>query len=251
MMIKERILLFPDVHVPNHNQGAVKAAISYAKTYKPTHFFQLGDFCDWDSVSTYDVRREEDIKLIEHEVTASNTLLDELDSILPKNCKKVMLGGNHEARYEKFRCNDGFTVSIRRMKDLSSWHKEYNLDKRGWKHCEYGHVWEHGKFLLTHGWYIGGNHAKRHLSLYHKNIFYGHTHEFQVAVENGFDGHPVMSASIGTLSNFNLSYLVGKPPVNWINMFATIDVMSDGTFTPSFIPIINGKFIKDGRMFCG
>lgn len=249
MAIKERIAVLPDIHVPNHNQPAINAVFNYLKDYKPTTLIQLGDFCDWDSVSSYDVRRESDIVLIEHEVRESNRLLDTIDALVPRSCKKVMIGGNHEARYEKFKINYGFTVAIRRMKDFGSWHQEYNLAKRGWKHTEYGGIHEHGKILFTHGWYTGGQHAKRHLGLYHKCIIYGHTHEFQVAVENGFDGHPIMSASIGTLSNFNLSYLVGKPPVNWINMFATIDVMADGTFTPSFIPIINGRFVKDGKQY--
>lgn len=249
MSIKERIGLIPDVHTPNHNEESVSAMLQYFKYYKPTHIIQFGDFCDWDSVSSYDVRRESDIVLIQKEIDASNTMLDRIESVIPKGCKKMMIGGNHEARYERWKVNEGFKVSLRRMKDFSSWHQEYNLDKRGWEHIEYGDVHEHGKMLFTHGWYTGGNHSKKHLNLYHRNIFYGHTHEFQVAVERGYDGHPVIAASIGTLSNFDLSYLVGKPPVNWINMFATVDVMGDGTFTPSFVPIINGKFVKDGRMF--
>ena len=161
-----------------------------------------------------------------------------------------MLGGNHEARVPKYLAKYGMDIQHQRLANkIKSWHEAYGLERRGWTFCEYGEVFTFGKILFFHGWYTGGSHAKKHLTLYHKNSIYGHTHEFQVATENGFDGHPVMAASIGTLSNFNLSYLVGKPPVNWINMFMTIDVMEDGTFTPNFVPIISGRFVKGGRVY--
>lgn len=159
------------------------------------------------------------------------------------------MGGNHEARYERFKINRGFEMAIRRLKDFGSWYEEYNLIKRGWKFCEYGEFFEIGKIVFTHGWFTGGLHAKKHLGLWHKNLIYGHTHEFQVATGTGIDGLPILSASIGTLSKMNLSYLVGKPPVNWINMFAYIDMRDDGTFTPHFVPIVNGRFFENGGEF--
>lgn len=135
---------------------------------------QLGDFCDWDSVTTFDSRRERDIANIEHEVRESNCLLDEIDKAVGKKCIKFMVGGNHEARYERFKVSHGFQISIKRLKDFSNWYAEYNLTSRGWKWCEYGEVHEIGKILFTHGWFTGGSHARRHLQLFHKNIIYGH-----------------------------------------------------------------------------
>lgn len=241
-------MVWPDVHCPNQNQDAVESALEFIKYYKPTHFVQLGDFCDWDSVSTYDSRREDDIVTIQREITSANELLDRLDKALG-DCEKFMVGGNHEARYEKFKISKGFEVSIRRLKDFGSWYKEYLLDERGWKHCEYGEHFEIGKIIFTHGWYASGNHSQRHLGLFHKNIIYGHTHQFQVATAVGLDGNPVMAASIGTLSRSNLSYLVGKPPVNWLNMFAYIDMQDNGTFSTHFVPIVNGHFYELGQQF--
>lgn len=84
-----------------------------------------------------------------------------------------------------------------------------------------------------------------------KALFCGNTHQFQVATAVGINGEPVMAASIGTLSKKDLSYLVGKPPVNWLNMFMYIDMYDDGTFSPHFVPIVNGKFYELGRVFDG
>ena len=163
-----------------------------------------------------------------------------------------MIGGNHEARVTKYLAAFGMSIPHRRLSTkLKTWQNAYKLAERGYESVEYGEVYKIGKVLFTHGWMSSGNHAMAHLKMFHKTLFYGHSHQFQVSTGRGQDGKPVIAASIGTLSNFNLSYLVGKPPVNWINMFATIEFMRDGTFTPSFIPIINGKFVRNGVTYGG
>ena len=246
-----KTVVWPDVHTPNHDKPSVKAALDFIRYYKPDRFIQLGDLCDWDSVTEFDPRRESDIVLIDDEIRASNELLDEIEGSLPKKCEKVLIGGNHEERYTKFKTRHGNELGMRRMRRVRNWWDEYNLPKRGWSWCQYGEIREYGKIIFTHGWYPGGNHSARHLNLYHKNIMYGHTHQFQVATAVGMDGLPIEAASIGTLSRFDLSYLVGKPPVNWVHMFAYIDTRDSGRFTPHYTHIIDGKFIEHGKEFDG
>jgi hypothetical protein len=244
-----RIVVLPDIHTPNEDYNSLTAVLKFIKYYKPTDLVQLGDLCDWDSVSSYDIRRERDVITIQEEVDASNYLLDRIEKVLPKGCKKHLTGGNHEARYERARVNSGHDVRIRQLKEFGTWYREYNLDKRGWEYVEYGEWITIGKMIFTHGWSCGPTAAQKHLNLFHKNIMFGHTHTFGVAIGSGLDGHPVLSATIGTLSRFDLSYLVGKPPVQWIHMFAYLDMMDDGTFTPHFVPIVNGRFFAEGREF--
>lgn len=140
---------------------------------------------------------------------------------------------------------------IRQLKSFSAWHKEYRLQERNWKFKEYGECLSIGKLVFTHGWSSGPTAALKHLNMFHKNIIFGHTHTFNVAIGSGLDGQPVISATIGTLSKFDLSYLVGKPPVNWIHMFAYVDMYDNGNFTPNFVPIIDGTFITQGKEFSG
>ena len=237
------------MHVPNHYEPAVLSVLEFIKSYKPTHIVQLGDLCDWDSISNYEIRREQDVVTIGEEIEETNNFLDRLDKVVPRVCEKWLIGGNHEARYERARLNRGHDVIIRQLKDFSSWSNEYNLSKRGWNHVEYGECIMIGKVVFTHGWSSGPTAATRHLHMFHKNIIFGHTHTFNVAIGSGLDGHPVISATIGTLSKFDLSYLVGKPPVNWIHMFAYLDMLDNGNFTPNFVPIIDGSFVVNGKMF--
>jgi len=245
----KRIVVFPDCHAPNQDRLSVWSCLQFIKHYKPTHFIQLGDLCDWDSLSVHEARRESDLTDINLEIREANNLLDEIEAVLPKKCEKTLVGGNHEARYARFSVSNRHDTRVRQLHDFTTWENEYGLSKRGWRWCQYGEYYELGKIIFTHGWFSSGNHAQRHLGLYHKNIIYGHTHQFQVATSVGLDGHPVMAASIGTLSKMALSYLVGKPPVNWIHMFAYIDMHDNGTFSPHFVPIVNGRFFELGKVF--
>lgn len=249
MSLPKRIVVLPDIHCPNYDERAIDPVLQFIKFFKPEVLVQLGDFCDWDSVSTYDPRQETDIQPIDHEIESANQLLDDIDKIT-KNCKKIMLGGNHEARYEQFRVNQGMLVGIRRMKSLTSWQEEYNLSKRGWESHDYGKHIQIGKIVMTHGWFTGNNAAQRMAACFPgRNVLFGHTH--QHLIHTALDEHdlPIQSESIGTLSRFDLSYLKGKPPLNWIHSFCYIDMLENGQFSKHIVNIIDGHFIELGRLF--
>lgn len=245
-----RIVVLPDIHTPNEQTSALESIFSFVKFYKPDLLIQLGDFCDWDSVTRYDPRRESDIIPIDQEIDAANTLLDRIDKVAGRKCDKLMIGGNHEDRYESFRINQGMLVGIRRMKDLTSWSEEYNLRKRGWDVKEYGEWVQVGKIIFTHGWYASANAAKKMAEAFPgRNVIFGHTHRHVIHGCLDHNDLPIEAESIGTLSKFNLSYLKGRPPVDWIHAFMYIDMKEDGTFSKHFVRIINNGFIEFGREF--
>lgn len=245
-----RIVVLPDIHTPNEETKALKPIFSFLKFYKPDIFIQLGDFSDWDSVSSFEVRKEKDIQTIETEIKAANKLLDQIDATLPKKCKKVMLGGNHEDRYEKFRANNGFFLSIRRMKDFTSWQEEYQLKKRGWEAHDYGKHFTVGKIVFTHGWFAAGSAAKKMAECFPgRSVIFGHTHRHLLYTCADEKGLPIESESLGTLSKFDLAYLKGKPPIDWVHMFMAIDMMPDGSYTKHAINVIDGKFVSHGKIF--
>ena len=51
MTIKERVVVFPDIHFPNHDEKAFKCALNVIKAVKPSAFLLLGDTIDGESVS--------------------------------------------------------------------------------------------------------------------------------------------------------------------------------------------------------
>ena len=245
----KRIVVLPDVHCPNYEEKAVEAVLKFIKFYKPNTIIQLGDFCDWDSVSTYEPRSEQDIISVDEEVTSANFLLDDIDSA-SNGCEKFMLGGNHEDRVAVFNVNHGHKVDTRRLRTLDEWHEEYNLEKRGWKHLDYGEHLKIGKLIFTHGWFTGDGAARRMAQCFPgRNVVFGHTHQHLIYGCMDENHEPIESESIGTLSKFNLRYLRGKPPINWIHSFMYIDMRDDGTFTKHYVRVIDGKFIEYGKEF--
>lgn len=161
-----------------------------------------------------------------------------------------MLGGNHEDRYEKFRVNHGNKVEVRRLRPLTSWHEEYHLNQRGWKHYDYGQHLTIGKVVFTHGWYSSGGAARKMSECFPgRNVIFGHTHQHLIYGCMDERGYPIETESIGTLSKFDLSYLRGKPPINWVCSFMYIDMREDGTFTKHYVRVIDSKFIEYGREF--
>jgi predicted phosphodiesterase len=245
-----KIVVLPDIHTPNHNQNAIKPVLSFIKFYKPDILIQLGDFCDWDSLSTYDVSSECDIVTIDREVSEANYVLDAIDNACQEKCRKIMLGGNHEKRYPKYKVNQGSEVEKRKLREFSTWALEYNLYSRGWEYFDYGKNLQIGKIVFTHGWFSSGNAAKKMSECFPgRNVIYGHTHKHEVYGTIDERGLPIEAESIGTLSNFDLSYLNGKPATNWVNGFLWIDVLADGTFTKHFVNIICGRFVAYGKVF--
>lgn len=246
----QRLVVLPDIHCPNHNYTAIASVLNFIKYYKPDILIQLGDFCDWDSISSYEVSRDSDIVTIEREVNSANDLLDQLDKSVGNRCKKIMIGGNHENRYPKFKVNNGSKVEDRRLKEFTSWEYEYHLYDRGWDSFKYGQHVQIGKIVFTHGWFTGSTAAKKMAECFPgRNVIYGHTHQHEVYGLIDEHGLPIESESIGTLSQFNLSYLNGKPATHWVNSFVYIDLMPNGRFSKHFVHIIDGKFIEFGKEF--
>lgn len=247
----QKWVVLPDIHAPLHNEEALKPVLAFIKDYKPDGLIQLGDLCDFNSLSRFDKNREEELVSLHAEIEAANSILDRIDSVCPKRIVRVLLEGNHDARPTRFRLNrwNSQVQDILGMPRLGDFHELFHLRKRGWDWRNYGQCFPVGKALFTHGWFVGSYHASKTLKRWFKSIYYGHTHTYQSHTVLGMDGLPVSAVSLGTLSRFDLSYLHGVPPADWINMFAHFEFFGSGQFTPHPVPIINGRFVTNGKYY--
>lgn len=254
-MSYHRTIVLPDIHVPNEHKPSIEAVIQFIKYFRPHRLVQLGDFCDFNSLSSYDLHRTSEFVYLEDELGAANALLDRLDKALPKNCEKIMVGGNHEDRYPIYLAKwmffpDKVSKSLHKFSD--SWATEYNLQKRKWKWCDYGGHFRFGKLTYTHGWYSGPSACQQTAKLFPgQSVLFGHTHRHQVYGCMDEKQLPIEVETIGTLSRFDLAYLRGKPPFDWTNGFSYLYTKEDGTYTKAFVHIINGNFIVNGKEFSG
>lgn len=259
-----KTIILPDMHVPEHDEHCVRGVLEFIKHFKPDRLVQLGDFCDYDSLSKHDYACPEDVKTLDEELTAAHEMLDRIESVLPSGCEKFMVGGNHEDRWHKARVqhNDLPKKVKTTLKKLApSWGTELRLTQRGWSWCEYtgrsfdisSHPDDHfrlGKIVFTHGKYTGSTCAKKMAEQFPgHNVIFGHTHGRYIHGSIDDQRFPVEAESIGTLSKFDLSYLRGKKPTNWVHGFATIYTRKSGLFQKVFTHIISGKFIVNGRKY--
>jgi len=245
----KKVLVLPDIHAPNHHIPSVRSVIKFAKVYRPDICIVIGDLCDFNSLSRFQVIKESELISLNDEVDAANEMLDMIELALPRKCEKIFLEGNHDQRPTIYRLNswDATCKKLFGKDRLEDARVLYELDKRGWDFYEYGKCFPYGHALFSHGWFVNQYHAAKTVRRWFKTVFYGHTHQYQTHTINGMDGLPVTGMSIGTLSKFDLGYLKGVPP-DWCHMMLYIDFFGD-CFTPHPTTIINGKFFADGQLF--
>jgi len=252
MKIKERVVVFPDIHFPNHYEPALKCALKVIKEIKPSGFVLLGDTADGSSVSKWQWSKkkrppiEYQIPAIEKEIKQVNAGIDRIDEVLDKvNCKKkIYTQGNHEKWFDNFVDENPFL-------DKYGCQKAFKWKERGYNYNAYGQkvrVFKSKLFAYHGGHFMGINHTRSHLQNLGANIIYGHTHDAMKAVITHIDG-PIMAHSMGCLTDMTKDYLQNRN-TNWTHNVGIIDIFDDGNFNLQVLQIIDnvtsyaGKIIK-------
>jgi len=88
----EKILFIPDTHAPYHDTQAFALLVKFAKWWKPTHVYILGDFVDMYSVSSHS-KDPTRARNLESEIMSACDLLDDLEGI---GTHRTYIMGNHE-----------------------------------------------------------------------------------------------------------------------------------------------------------
>jgi len=248
----ERVFVFSDMQIPYHSHEALNIALQRCADYKPTHVVIIGDFLDYEALLGKAKQKSPDLstdelKALDLEFLAGAKVLKQIEQVLPKECVKYFIKGNHEDRADQ----------IIAKPDGDYWKKHIDINERlrlsesGWHITWYNDKIKLGKLNYTHGFYYDVHHAQHHARVYCENVLYGHSHQVQVftmptpARELAF-----WSASVGCLSNMNPEWLRGKPN-SWDHAFAEIDYLPDGSFFPHIHRIIKGKVIIDGKLYRG
>ena len=242
MKIKETVVVFPDIHFPNHDEKAFNCALNIIKKVKPTGFLCLGDFADGESVSHWQWRKkkrpptEYQLPMIYKEIDEVNEGLDQIDSALKsvKCKKKIMVQGNHELWFDNF-------VEENPYLDHLGSRKAFKIDSRGYKWYPYGKIFKvlGSKLYAYHGGHYGGiAHARTHALQFGCNIIYGHTHDSQKATVQHIDGAH-MAHSLGCLTDMTKDYLKGRP-TNSSHNVGVEDIFTNGNFNLVVLEIVNG-----------
>lgn len=92
-------LFWPDTHIPHHNPTVVKAILKLMDDICFDKVVICGDFMDLGCISHWNRNRHKtlEMKRLKADYIIGNSMLDEIDKRVPKNCDKYFLEGNHES----------------------------------------------------------------------------------------------------------------------------------------------------------
>ena len=260
-MIK-RIVLLPDFHHPHINLPAVDAVFQFVKWFRPHAINILGDAMNMDAVNHWKEERGSkkyfEGKRIKKEYEAfDNDILTPLEKLLPKDCDRVFMGGNHEDWI------NGLIERNPQLEGLVEVELALNLKKRNWEwipwikydedtgNYERG-IKRYGKLLVFHGQYTNKYHSAKTADTHSKSCVYAHTHDVQLYTKVTVDDYKGYhtAQSIGCLCNTSPDYMRGRMN-RWVNAFGIIYMQEDGHYNIYVPIIINGKFVFNGKVFGG
>ncbi len=181
----------------------------------------------------------------------ANEFLDRQQKLIrgknPK-CEMVIISGNHDIRPLKVIEKDP------RYEGLIEFDRNLRLRERNIKYIKYwekGEIYTIGHASFVHGLYVNDHHAKKMVSQFGTNIFYGHTHDVQTySLTYKGANKTIVGQSLGCLCRYDMPYVQGKP-TRWQQAFAIFEFFPNGQFTYNLIRIINGRFIYRGEVFDG
>lgn len=233
-----RALIISDVHVPHHDAGALKVAISYARERKVDTIIINGDLLDFAAVSHYD--KTADVATLKEEIDTCRDVLAMLRRRLPQ-ARIIYRIGNHEERLEHYLMRHAReiaqlgVVTIDRLLELDRLKIDYQCDRRP--------IWI-GKLCVLHGHEMRSaaaiNIAKAVLDRTHVNTIVGHWHRRQQYDRRSVDGSMVACWVVGCLCDLRPHYM----PINqWQHGFAVVEVYRSGRFRVDNYIIVDGDVL--------
>jgi len=243
---KGRGLALYDIHFPEHDEAAMEVVFEFIKDFKPNWIILGGDQMNFDTISGWNYRKPKLVegKRLNREYRSfQEKILDRLEDVLPKKCKKFFIVGNHEYRLERL---------IERNPQYEGFVElENNLKLDDWIIIPFNDVFNIGDMHFTHGWYYNVHYAKKTVLEAQKMIFVGHVHKPQVhTAASPAYALPKQCVGLGCLCNRNPDYLEDKPNA-WVHQFLFWYMFDDGTFTYYTPTIINGRCIINGKVYDG
>ncbi len=235
-------VVLPDVHVDSNGVAPVYEVVKrYIKRTKPDVVVLAGDFAETEALSHWLVSKKCRVNVASHGVECA-AVAKELD-FLQKYCDKIVwLEGNHEnwvMQYLEDHPELTGTIEFQNMLDLSSrgieWVPQHELH---WL----------GKLAVTHGLYLGNNHAKKHLDSYGCNVMYGHTHRSDMHTMNMVQQNTMKAWGLPCLCNKKPHFMKNKP-CKWDQGFGDVYVADNGEFNAYIVDVINNRFYLNGRSY--
>lgn len=252
-LIEEQIgmhILLGCNHVPFHNKQLHRGILELIKDFSNQikGFHLLGDFLDINPLSSHDKGKFTSVPglTLNDEYQIGSELLDDFDRVLPKNCWKTYLYGNHEDRYNRWMkdMNNAKTPLISPEDGLGLPRRGYNV-KTSWSQ---DYITLGNNFDIFHGIYFSIHNGKAHLDKLKRSCAYVHTHRTQVYREGEMAAYNI--GTCADLDSVTFNYASRGMKASWSNGFAINMIDDNGVSHITQIYVTKGgKFYFGGKEY--
>ena len=240
----EKGICISDLHYPQHSKPCLKIVLEFLEDFQPSTFVMNGDMLDLSCISHWNngkPKRVENKRLLKDYQGFQEDVLNPIEDILPDDCKKIFIYGNHENRVKRYTETYSTLTGIVEL--------ENNLSLDNYEIIDYNkHYNITPNFLIIHGLYTTEFHTKKTLSVYNCNVSYGHIHKQQSYTRTSvIDKTPLKATSMGCLCNLNPDYRNNQPS-GWTHGF--MYWYKEGNNIYDYYPmIVKKKCIINGVMY--
>ena len=145
----KRLGIISDIHVPYHDERALRASLVHLKASRIDHLLINGDLCDFYSISRF--QRKPSKRNFKNELTQIRAFLHGLRKEF-RNIPITLKKGNHEARWDHWLWEHAPEIA-----------ESDEMDLRTWLHCEQLDIatvhdldlMEFGRLPILHGHELG------------------------------------------------------------------------------------------------
>ncbi len=246
------ITIWSDQHFPFTDMGAHAAIYSFVEDWQPDYHVHIGDCLDLGGIS----RHTENDYIAQYEEPVEEGLIalgrhfNTLFDITPHS-KIVWLWGNHEERLRRFiRKNPAWRGLLDNPLKLL----------KGFGYCDkankiklviledFEDEYKIGKMRFVHGFWTCKHVAAKHVEAYDDSIIFGHSHSMQMHVIQ--KQQPRAGYCVGHLTDKRARRYLKGAPSRWVTGFGHAQYLkSNGNYTMSLLPIVDGGFMFAGRYY--
>ena len=247
-----KILVLPDVQAKHGNDfGFLTSIGNYIVSKKPDVIVNLGDFCDFESLSAWDIGKksfegrsyQRDIQATRDAMDALLTPLYEFNANAKKTKHKpykprmVLTLGNHEDRLTRTINGDRKLDGLISLDDLpyQDWEVYPFLEVVVIEGVAFSHYFTSGAMGRPCGT------AQQLLNKKHMSCVAGHAQGRQIAYAKRADGKDMTALIIGSCYEHEEGYLGIQGNQHWRGLYLLHNVV-DGSFDECAVPL---QYIKD------
>lgn len=237
-------------HVPFHNKklhdGIRRMMADHYNNIKGFHL--MGDFADINALSSHDKGKFTAVKgmTLNDEYEACNDELDLFERVIPKDCWKTYMYGNHEDRHNRWMgsMDNAKTPLMSPMEAMLLEERGYHV-KNKWSQDFFTLG---NDFEIFHGIYFSVHNGKAHLDKLRTSCAYVHTHRQQTYREGKMAAYNIGACADFTSKAFN--YATRPMKAQWANGFAInmIDSMGRSNVTSIYVNS-DGSFWFGGKLY--